>query len=208
MSASILSVNVGSVRTVRRGEEDVATAIFKEPVDGRVAVRGVNIAGDDQGDRSVHGGPVRAIYAYAAEDYAWWEGELGRKLAPGTFGENLTTQGFDVNEALIGERWSIGTTVLQITIPRVPCFKLAMRMDDPTFVKRFAAALRPGPYLTIVHEGELGQGDAIEVIHRPSHRITIAEMAKIYLFERDRLRELLVPELPESLVEWVQGQDA
>lgn len=203
MTASVLSVNVGPVRTVRHGGADVTTGIFKLPVAGRVAVAGVNLSGDDQADRSVHGGPDRALYAYASEDYDWWNRELGRKLLPGTFGENLTIRGIDVNAALVGERWSIGTTILQVTTPRFPCYKLAMKMDDPKFVKRFGAALRLGTYLSIVTEGALESGDPIEIVHRPSHRLTIGDMSKIYLFERDRLRELLVPELPAEWTQWI-----
>lgn len=203
MSASVLSVNVGSVRTVRHDGADVVTGIFKRPVAGRITVAGVNIAGDDQADRSVHGGPDRAVYAYASEDYAWWEGELERDLPPATFGENLTTRGIDINAALIGERWRVGTAVLQVTTPRFPCYKLAMKMEDPKFVKRFGAALRLGSYLSIVTEGALESGDPIEIVHRPAHRISIGEMSKIYLFERQRLRELLVPELPDEWAQWI-----
>lgn len=203
MNASVLSVNAGSVRTVRYNGKDVTTGIFKQPVAGSVAVGGVNLAGDDQADRSVHGGPDRAVYAYASEDYAWWNRELDRDVPPGTFGENLTTQGVDVHAALIGERWRIGSVVLQVTTPRFPCYKLAMKMDDPTFVKRFSAALRLGSYMSIVTEGTLERGDAIEVVHRPSHAMTIAEMSKIYLFERQRLRELLVPDIPDEWRQWI-----
>jgi MOSC domain-containing protein YiiM len=204
---SVVSVNVGAVRTVEHNGEQITTAIFKTPVTGRVAVRGVNVAGDDQGDREVHGGPVRSIYAYAAEDYDWWAGELGRRLEPGTFGENLTLRGIDVNGALIGERWRVGTALLQVTCPRIPCYKLAMRMDDPLFVKRFSKALRPGTYFTIVEEGDVAAGDPVDVVHRPDHRLTIAEMNRIYLFERARLGELLkAKDLPQSWSSWVQEQ--
>lgn len=207
LGASVLSVNAGSVRTVPYGGKDVTTGIFKEPVEGRVIVAGVNIEGDDQADRAVHGGPDRAMYAYASEDYAWWKRELGRELPPGTFGENLTTEGIDVNAALVGERWRIGSVVVQVTTPRFPCYKLAMKMDDPAFVRRFSAALRLGSYLSIVTEGALERGDAIDVVHRPSHGVTIGEMSKIYLFERHRLRELLVAELPAEWVQWI-GENA
>jgi len=204
VTASVVSVNVGRIRTVSSGGKDVVTGIFKEPVDGAVPVAGVNLAGDDQADRTVHGGPDRAVYAYASEDYAWWSRELGRELQPGTFGENLTTAGIDVNAALVGERWRIGSAVLQVTTPRFPCYKLAMKMDDPAFVKRFSAALRLGSYASIVTEGALERGDAIEVVHRPSHGVTIGEMSQIYLFERRRLRELLVAELPGEWRRWIE----
>lgn len=206
MVANVVSVNVGSVRTVQYGGKTIATGIFKTPVNGRVDVQGVNLRGDDQADRSVHGGETRAVYAYATEDYAWWELQLGRALPPGQFGENITTTGIDVNAAMIGERWRVGSALLQITAPRVPCYKLAMKMDDPRFIKRFARALRPGPYLSIIESGNVEEGDCIEVVSRPSHELTIAKMAQIFLFERDRLPELLVPELPLSWREWVTAQ--
>src|ERR671919_3044126 len=153
MSGSVLSVNVADIREVPRGGRMVKTGIWKLPVEGRVAVRGVNVVGDEQADRSVHGGPDKALYAYAREDYAWWERQLGRPLDPGTFGENLTTEGIQVTDALVGERWRAGSVVLQVTSPRVPCWKLGVRMGDPGFPRRFAAAGRPGAYLAILEEG-------------------------------------------------------
>jgi MOSC domain-containing protein YiiM len=204
-TASIVSVNVGAVRTVDHGGQRITTGIFKEPVSGRVRVHGVNLAGDDQADRGVHGGPERAAYAYASEDYEWWSGELGRACAPGAFGENLTTSGIDVSGALIGERWRAGSAVVQVTSPRVPCYKLAMKMDDPAFVKRFAAALRPGAYLAIVQEGDVAAGDGVEIVHRPAHVLTLAEMARIYFFERHRIGELVdVEELPAGWRDWAR----
>jgi len=204
-AGSIVSVNVGAVRTVDHGGTRIKTGIFKEPVLVRVALRGVNLDGDDQADRSVHGGPDRAAYAYAAEDYDWWASELGRACAPGTFGDNFTTRGIDVSGALIGERWRVGTTVVQVTSPRVPCYKLAMKMHDPQFVKRFAKALRPGAYLSIVQEGDVAAGDAAEIVHRPSHALTLAEMTRIYFFERLRVGEMVdVAELPAGWRDWAR----
>ncbi len=112
----VLSVNVGRSREFEYGGRPAQSAIWKSPVVGRITARGVNLAGDDQADRKVHGGPDKAIYAYAIEDTRWWEHELGRSLAYGQFGENLTTEGFEVNEALVGERWEIGTTVLEVSV--------------------------------------------------------------------------------------------
>jgi MOSC domain-containing protein YiiM len=204
-NGSVVSVNVGAVRTVERGREPITTGIFKEPVAGRVRLRGVNFDGDDQADRGVHGGPDRAAYAYASEDYDWWSGELGRACTPGTFGENLTSRGIDVSAALIGERWRVGSAVVRVTSPRVPCYKLAMKMDDPKFVRRFAAALRPGAYLAIVEEGDVAAGDGVEVVHRPAHALTLAEMTRIYFFERERVGELVgVEELPAAWRDWAR----
>ena len=209
IAASIVSVNTGAVRTVQRGDQLITTGIFKEPVAGRVRLHGVNLDGDDQADREVHGGPDRAAYAYAAEDYDWWRGELGRACEPGTFGENLTTRGIDVSGALIGERWRVGSAVVRVTSPRVPCYKLAMKMDDPAFVKRFAAALRPGAYLAIVEEGDVAASDGVEIVHRPAHTMTLGEMARIYFFERHRIGELVdVEELPAGWRDWAREHAA
>ena len=206
MKGRVGSVNVSVVRTVEHEGEIVTTGIFKEPAAGRVALTGVALQGDEQADRESHGGPTRAAYAYAEEDYRWWEVELGRTLAPGKFGENLTLQGIDVSGALVGERWRVGTAVLAVTSPRVPCYKLGMTMGDPAFVRRFARALRPGAYLAIVEEGDLGAGDSVEIVGKPEHTLSLAEMARIYLFERNRLGEMLVPELPSDWREWVLAQ--
>ncbi|GAC1408543.1 MAG: MOSC domain-containing protein [Candidatus Velthaea sp.] len=201
----MISVNTGAVRRVESGARSFTTGIFKEPRSGRVTVAGVNLHGDEQADLDAHGGPDRALYAYAGEDYDWWSGELGRELPPGTFGENLTLRGIAVNEALIGERWRIGNATLRLTSPRVPCFKLAAKMGDPRFVKRFGEALRPGPYLAIVEPGEIGAGDPVTIVHRPAHHITIREMTRIYMFERHRLAELLqADDLSESWRDWVK----
>ena len=167
--ATVVSVNVGRPQqlSVRRGRP-LMSAIGKAPVEGRVRVAGVNVEGDDQADRRVHGGPDKAVYAYAAEDAAFWEAELGRELGPGAFGENLTTEGVDVSGAVVGERWRIGSVELEVCQPRLPCSKLALRLGEPEMVKRFAQASRPGAYLRIVSEGSLAAGDAIEVSRGPS----------------------------------------
>lgn len=176
--ARLLSVNVGRPRPIPYRGKQVMTGIFKEPVAGRVAARGTSLEGDEQANPKVHGGIDKAVYAYAREDYEWWEGELSRALDPGTFGENLTTLGLDLNEALVGERWRVGTTLLEVSEPRFPCFKLGHRMGTQRFVKRFARARRTGTYLRIVEEGELGAGDRIEVVSRPTHSVTIGQVAE------------------------------
>ena len=141
---TILSVNVGGIRQFDYNGREAVSAIWKTPVEGRVAARGVNLEGDDQADREGHGGPDKAVYAYAIEDTRWWKDELGKELEHGQFGENLTVEGLDVTNALVGERWEIGTTVLEVSEPRVPCWRLGLRMDDKRFVKRFIEAGRPG----------------------------------------------------------------
>ena len=203
--ARLLSVNVGTPRPLGpyRGGT-VRSAIGKVPVDGRVRVEGVNVAGDDQADRSVHGGPDKAVYAYAAEDIRWWGAELGRDLPPGAFGENLTVEGVDVSGAVIGERWRIGTVELEVCQPRFPCFKLGLRFGDPKMLKRFTKAERPGAYLRIRREGELGAGDAIEVGERPAHGVTVALVARAVMIDHALLaRAAAAPELPVSLSGWM-----
>ncbi len=190
MSAHVVSVNVGRPAPLDTGRRTVSSAIVKAPVEGRVAVRGINLAGDDQADRSVHGGTEQAVYAYASEDTAWWSEQLDRPLGPGAFGENLTLAGLDVSGARVGERWRIGTVELRVTAPRVPCFKLGAVMGDQRFLRRFLHALRPGAYLAIAEEGELGAGDAVEIVHRPEHAVSIALVADALLIDRSRLNEL------------------
>src|SRR5881628_2497792 len=130
---SVISANVGLPQNILIGERSVATGIFKQPVGGRVRVGKVNLDGDRQADLRVHGGPDKAVYAYAHEDTAFWERELGRELGPAAFGENLTTEGMDLTNAPIGERWAVGSALLEVCQPRFPCFKLGIRFDDPRF---------------------------------------------------------------------------
>ena len=202
--ARLVSVNVGRPRPVDTGGRTVVTAIWKAPADGRVAVRGVNVDGDDQADRSVHGGADKAVYAYAIEETRAWESELGRALGPGALGENLTVEGVDVSGALVGERWRIGTALLEVVQPRLPCFKLGLRMGDPTFVKRFGRASRPGAYLRIVEEGELGAGDAVEVVSRPDHAVTMRLVSDAILLDRGLIPAALqAPQLIPSMRTWM-----
>ncbi|MBB4660735.1 MOSC domain-containing protein [Conexibacter arvalis] len=204
--ATLLSVNVARPEPIglRRGRP-VPSAIAKRPVEGRVRVEGVNVAGDDQADRIAHGGPDKAVYAYAREDADWWAGELGREIPHGMFGENLTTTGVDCTNAVIGEQWRIGTVLLEVCQPRVPCFKLGLRFDDPQMLKRFAQASRPGAYLRIVEEGELGAGDAVELLDRPDHGVTIRLVSDAMLLDEELLpRTLAAPQLPERLRGWIE----
>ena len=135
-------------------------------------------------------GPDKAVYAYAREDTVWWERELGRELEHGNFGENLTVSGVDVTGAVVGERWEIGTAVLEVAQPRIPCWKLGARMEDASFPVHFAAAGRPGAYLRIVEEGEIGAGDEVRVGEKPEHGLTVGDVARIYHQERGRASTL------------------
>jgi MOSC domain-containing protein YiiM len=199
----VLSVNVGTVREFEYSGRPAKSAIWKFPVVGRITARGVNLAGDDQADRNAHGGPDKAVYAYAVEDARWWEQEIGRSLAHGEFGENLTTESIEVNDAFIGERWEIGTAVLEVSEPRVPCWRLGVRMNDKMFPRRFTEALRPGAYLRIVVEGDVGAGDEIRVVERPDHDLTIRDVFRIYTRDRHEVDRLLaVPQMSESWRRW------
>jgi ferredoxin-NADP reductase/MOSC domain-containing protein YiiM len=181
----LLSVNVSLPKEVRYNGNTIATGIFKDPVDGRVMVGTLNIEGDGQADLKVHGGRDMAVYAYPVEHYAFWEKELGRQGFPfGQFGENLTVQGISENVLRVGDIFRVGGTLLQITQPRIPCYKLALRMGESLdFPKRFQESGRLGFYLRVLEEGEIGAGDTLELIDTDGHSVTIAEFIRIYLHE-------------------------
>ena len=171
-------MNVGRPREIRVGDRQIRTSIWKDAVAGRVAIRGVNLDGDDQSDRRVHGGDRKAVYAYAREDLDWWAATLGQPIGAGTFGENLTTDGIDVSGAVVGERWRVGTALLEVTQPRLPCYKLEARMGRPGFITEFIDGGRPGAYLRIVEPGDVGAGDAVQVLSRPDGAPSVAEVMR------------------------------
>lgn len=201
--AQVTSVNVGAVREITYRGKPRTTAIWKDPVEGPVRLGLGGVAGDHQADPSVHGGPRKAAYLYGLDDLAWWEGELHQRLAAGTFGENFTVAGMALNDARIGEQWQVGGALVEVTQPRFPCWKLGFRMGDPRFPKRFLEAGRAGTYVTVLTEGEVRAGDAIEVVSRPSHPVTVGLVA--YLNHTDRELALLLLQAAEagiSLDEW------
>jgi MOSC domain-containing protein YiiM len=192
----IVSVNVGAVREIVYRGRPRTTAIWKEPVAGRLPVFAEQVSGDHQADLSVHGGPAKAVYSYASEDYAWWSDELGETLGPGTFGENLTTAGIDLSDLRIGEQVRAGTALLEVTAPRFPCWKLGFRMGTQKFPRRFLEAARAGTYFAVVEQGDVGAGDPIASSCRPPHPVTVGLIA--YLNHADR-------ELAALLMEAVQA---
>jgi MOSC domain-containing protein YiiM len=201
-------VNVGAVRRIEWRGAEVTTAIWKTPVEGRVAFRGVNLAGDDQADRTVHGGPDKAVYAYASEDYDFWRDEEGLEMSPGLFGENLTVEGLNLSSAIVGERWTVGSTILEVAQPRLPCYKLGIRVGDQHFLKRFMRALRMGAYLRVVREGDVGAGDAVTVTDTPTHGVTLRSMIEA-LYDRRKATALLqVSSLPPFWQRVAQGRDS
>jgi MOSC domain-containing protein YiiM len=205
---SVVSVNVGARRTVEWHGRMVETGIWKAPVEGRVAVRGVNVDGDEQADLRVHGGVDKAVYAYATEDYDWWATKLGCELEPGTFGENLTVTGFDPGDAVIGAQWRVGTAVFQVTQPRQPCFKLGMRMGDAGFVDEFEVAARFGTYLRIIEEGDVGAGDRVEATGPGREGITVRELGMAArTTDRTFLERILADHaVTEGWQEWARRQ--
>jgi len=194
-----------------RGDLD-RTAIDKRPVDGRVSVSApgesdVGLAGDQIYDRKHHGGPDQAVYAYAREDEDWWAAELDRSIAPGSFGENLTTYGLNVTGAVIGERWRIGDDglVLEVTAPRIPCKTFQGWMDEPHWVKRFTEHGAPGAYLRVVSPGTVGAGDAVALEHRPDHGVTVGDVFVIRRAHADGLRRMIdMPGINEDLAEFAR----
>jgi MOSC domain-containing protein YiiM len=157
----IISINRAQKRQIEFNGEQIDTGIFKTAVSGKVPVSRYGIEGDVIADPSVHGGLDQAVYMYSTEDYQWWSAKLGKELRPGSFGENLTTEGLDLRALKIGDRLTICTVVLEISAPRTPCFKLAVKMGDTSFVKQFARAARPGAYARVLQEGVIVAGDSL-----------------------------------------------
>lgn len=173
----VLSINVGLPREIEWRGEVVTTAIFKRPVPGPVAVRAMNLDGDRQADLTVHGGAYKAIYVYPHEHYGWWRGELPHAdLGFGAFGENLTTEGVLETGVSPGDTLEIGTAVFQVTIPRMPCYKLGIRFDRADMVKRFWRSRRCGFYLSVAREGEIAVGDKIRLMRAQGEGATIADL--------------------------------
>jgi MOSC domain-containing protein YiiM len=157
----LISVNIGRARPIRNAKPSGKTGIYKLPVSGPVQITYTGLGGDAICDTEHHGGVDQAVYVYGTPDYAWWSKLLGRELSPGTFGENLTITGMESGVVRIGNRWHIGSVILEVTAPRVPCVTLAARMGDPSFVRRFREAERPGLYCRVVQEGSVQVGDPV-----------------------------------------------
>ena len=207
----ILSVNVGLPREVIWQGKLVTTGIFKEPVQGRAMMRRLNLDGDQQADLTVHGGVNKAVYLYPSEHYGYWRIELpGMDLARGMFGENFTTEGLLENAVYIGDRFRIGETEVMVTEPRMPCYKLGIKFGRADIVKRFLASRRTGFYFAVAHEGLVSAGDAIELIGREQKEISVADITRIYAFEKDDLtglrRVVKVESLPENWKGYFQHQ--
>lgn len=173
----VLSVNIAEPHVLLRRGREVRTGLWKVPAEGPVRVHQQGLEGDFVGDLRIHGGNQKAVYVYAAEDTEWWEAELGRRLGRGYFGENLTLSGVEVSGALVGELWRVGDALLEVTEPRSPCWKLAAKVGERGFERRFARAGRPGAYLSVREEGEVAAGVAVTVEWRPGRAATVAQLA-------------------------------
>jgi MOSC domain-containing protein YiiM len=201
----LVAVNVGRPAPLQIGDHVVRSGIVKSAATGAVAVGSTGLAGDEQADRVNHGGPYKAAYAYAREDAAWWEEQIGRPLEPGAFGENLTLAGVDVTGAPIGERWRIGSAEFEVSGPRVPCSKLGARMGDPLFPRKFVAAGRPGAYMSVRRPGTLQAGDEVVVVDRPDHGVSVGLLYAVALRYPWRLPELepARPYMNPELLAWL-----
>ena len=177
----LVSVNVGLPREVTWKGRAVRTGIFKEPVRGRAAVRRLNLDGDRQADLTVHGGADKAVYAYPAEHYPFWKEQLPDvDFTPGAFGENFTVEGFAENMLYIGDRLQVGSAVFMVTQPRMPCYKLALRIGHDDIIKRFLESRRSGFYLSVIQEGEVEAGAEIELLSHDPSRLAITDIVDLY----------------------------
>ena len=184
----LLSVNVSLPKEVPYKDKTITTGIFKEPVEGRVMLRELNLEGDGQADLKAHGGIHKAVYVYSIENYDHWKRELGRDdFTYGQFGENFTVEGMTDGEVHIGDQYRVGGALLEVTQPRVPCFKLGLRMDSSEFPKMFHTGERMGFYFRALEEGEVGAGDVIERVKIDPERMTVREIYHLLYFDKDNV---------------------
>ena len=205
----LISVNVGLPRVVMSNGDRVSTGIFKEPVAGRVVLRTLNLDGDRQADLSVHGGPSKAVYAYPSEHYEYWKHELPEmKLPWGMFGENFTSAGLFESELSIGDKFRVGSAVVMVTEPRMPCYKLGIKFGRSDIVKRFLASERTGFYFAVLQEGEVGAGDPIELMKKSDRSVRVSDITQLYTREKHNVgllrRAMDVEALPDSWKSYFQ----
>jgi MOSC domain-containing protein YiiM len=202
----LVSLNAGLPRNVMWHGRTVTTGIYKEPVEGRVALRKLNLDGDRQADLSVHGGEYKAVYCYPIAHYDYWRKELaGRELPMGMFGENFTADGLLEDSAHLGDRFSVGSAEVVVTQPRLPCYKLGVKFQSDDMVRRFLASGRTGFYFAVTREGEVGAGDEIKAVSRDDNAVPVSEITRLYIAKRygdddvaSVRRALRVAALPES----------
>jgi MOSC domain-containing protein YiiM len=205
----LISVNVGLPRLVMSNGDPVSTGIFKEPVAGRVMLRTLNLDGDRQADLSVHGGPSKAVYVYPSEHYTYWQQEFPKmKLPWGMFGENFTSAGLFESELNIGDKFRVGSAIVMVTEPRMPCYKLGIKFGRSDIVKRFLASERTGFYFAVLQEGEVGVGDQIELIEGSKRSVRVSDVTQLYTREKHNIgllrRAIAVEALPDSWKNYFQ----
>jgi len=207
----LISLNVGLPRIVESNGEPVATGIFKKPKQGPIMLRTLNLDGDRQADLKVHGGISKAVYGYPVEHYEFWKRELPEMELPyGMFGENFTTEGMLEDALNVGDRFRVGKAELMVTEPRLPCYKLGIKFGRTDIIRKFLQSRRTGFYFAVVKEGEVEAGDEIELLGRDSNDITIADITRLYAFEKDNLemlrRAVKLEALSDSWREYFQKQ--
>jgi len=207
----LVSLNVALPRIVEWNGEPVATGIFKEPVQGAIMLRTLNLDGDRQADLSVHGGVSKAVYAYPAEHYEFWKKELPDMQLPyGMFGENFTVQGLFEDTVNVGDRFRIGEAEIMATEPRLPCYKLGIKFGRPDILRMFLQSRRTGFYFAVLKEGAVKTGDEIELLDRDANKIAISDITRLYAFEKDDLatmrRAVTLEALSESWREYFRKQ--
>jgi MOSC domain-containing protein YiiM len=207
----VVSVNVGLPREVLWNGRKVTTGIFKEAVEGHIMMRRFNLDGDGQADLSVHGGLDKAVYAYPAEHYDYWRGELPHMRLPwGMFGENLTTEGLTEDTVNIGDQFRIGSGVLVVTQPRMPCYKLGIKFGRNDIIKRFLKSGRTGFYFSVLEEGEVSADDTIKLMNQDENNVTVADITRLYVDKKGNLdmlnRVVRIEALPEGWRGYFQHQ--
>jgi MOSC domain-containing protein YiiM len=210
----VISVNCGLPREVQRHGRTVTTGIYKQPVEGRIRLRKLNLEGDRQADLSVHGGKEKAVYCYPLAHYEYWRAELpGRHLPMGMFGENFTTDGLSENAVFVGDRFSIGSAEVVVTQPRLPCYKLGIRFGSDEMVKRFLSSARPGFYLAVTRDGAVAANDEIVLIDREPNSVPVSEIARLYVAKTystgdlaSAARTLSIAALPQSWKDYFREQ--
>ncbi len=186
----LISVNCGLPTQVPWHGRSVTTSIFKEPIEGRVALRTLNLDGDRQSDLTVHGGKEKAVYCYQLAHYEYWKTELpGHPLPPGSFGENFTIDGPGDDSIHIGDRFAIGSAEIVVTQPRMPCYKLGIRFASDDMIKRFLESARTGFYVAVTREGDVGAGDEIRVLSLDSHAVPVSAITRLYVAKKFSARD-------------------
>ena len=186
----LLSVNVSLGKEVSYKGKTVTTGIFKEPVNGRVVLRALNLDGDRQVDLKGHGGPYKAVCVYSIEQYQRWQKELGRDdFRHGQFGENFTVDGMPDDKTHVGDVFRVGNSLVQVTQPRVPCYRLGIKMGSPEFPKKFLQSNRVGFYMRVLQEGEVGAGDSIELVETDPQQITVEAMNRLLYFDPENVED-------------------